>query len=45
LLEKLKKDNDINDSIKTPVNTNLKGLDRVQQVKKMEEFVYMVVGN
>lgn len=45
LLEKLKKDDSKFDLIKTPTNTNLKGLDRVQQVKKMEDFVYMVVGN
>ena len=45
LLEKLNKDNDKIELVKTPTNTNLKGLDRVQQVKKMEEFVYMVIGN
>lgn len=32
-------------NIKLPNNTGLKGLDRPQQVKKMEEFVFMVVGN
>ena len=32
-------------NIKLPVNTSLRGLDREQQVKKMEEFVFMVVGN
>ena len=32
-------------NIKLPTNTGLKGLDREQQVKKMEEFVFMVVGN
>ena len=31
--------------IKLPTNTTLKGLSREQQVKKMEEFVFMVVGN
>ena len=45
LLEKLKKDAPKYEFIKTPVNTNLKGMERIQQVKKMEEFVYMVVGN
>ncbi|MEO5890457.1 MAG: trypsin-like peptidase domain-containing protein [Ferruginibacter sp.] len=45
LLEKLKKSDDKYLSIKTPTNSDLKGLDRVQQVKKMEEFVFMVVGN
>ncbi len=32
-------------NIKLPTNTALRGLDREQQVKKMEEFVFMVVGN
>ena len=45
LLEKLKKGDSKYELIKTPSNTNLKGLDKVQQAKKMEEFVYMVVGN
>lgn len=33
------------DTIKLPVTNTLKGLDRVQQIKKLEEFVYMVKGN
>ena len=32
-------------NIKLPTNTSLRALDREQQVKKMEEFVFMVVGN
>ena len=32
-------------NIKVPANTALRGLDREQQVKKMEEFVFMIVGN
>lgn len=32
-------------NIKLPTNKALRGLDREQQVKKMEEFVFMVVGN
>ncbi len=44
LLDSLKKEGDTT-TIKLPNNTGLKGLDRVQQVKKMEEFVFMVVGN
>lgn len=44
LLDSLKKEGDTA-TIKLPNNTALKGLDRVQQVKKMEEFVFMVVGN
>jgi S1-C subfamily serine protease len=44
LLDSLKKEGDTT-TIKLPNNTALKGLDRVQQVKKMEEFVFMVVGN
>lgn len=45
LIEKLKANDSSYQSLKTPINKNLKGLDRVQQVKKMEEFVFMVVGN
>ena len=44
LLEAAKKSGD-RTNIKLPNNTGLKGLDRVQQIKKMEEFVFMVVGN
>lgn len=33
------------DSIKLPITNTLKGLDRVQQIKKLEDFVYMVKGN
>ncbi len=44
LLEAVKKTGDTA-TIKLPTNTALKGLDREQQVKKMEEFVFMVVGN
>ena len=45
LLEKLKKTDDKYQQVKTPANSSLKGLDRLQQVKKVEEFVFMVVGN
>ncbi|MBK6381528.1 MAG: trypsin-like peptidase domain-containing protein [Chitinophagaceae bacterium] len=44
LLDALKENGDTV-SIKLPNNTGLKGLDREQQVKKMEDFVFMVVGN
>ena len=44
LLEAVKKSGDTV-NIKLPNNTGLKGLDREQQVKKMEDFVFMVVGN
>ncbi len=44
LIDAAKKDTD-SLNIKLPNNTGLKGLDRVQQVKKMEEYVFMVVGN
>jgi len=44
LLDAVKKSGDTV-NIKLPTNTGLKGLDREQQVKKMEEFVFMVVGN
>lgn len=45
ILEKLKKVDDRYASLKTPSGSDLKGLERVQQIKKMEEFVFMVVGN
>ena len=46
LIEQLKKaDSTKYQNIKTSSNTDLRKLDRVQQVKKMEEFVFMVVGN
>ena len=45
LLDNLKKEDNKAAGIKIPANNGLKGLDRVQQVKKMEEFVYMVVGS
>jgi len=44
LLDALKEKGDTL-TIKLPNNTGLKGLDREQQVKKMEDFVFMVVGN
>ncbi len=34
-----------NDSIKLPAVNTLKGLDRVQQIQKLEDFVYMIKGN
>lgn len=43
LLEAVKKA-DENQNIKLPVNSGLKGLSRTQQVNKMEEFVFMVIG-
>ncbi|MEO6638196.1 MAG: trypsin-like peptidase domain-containing protein [Ginsengibacter sp.] len=33
------------DTIKLPLTNTLKGLDRVKQIKKLEDFVYMVKGN
>ena len=44
LLDAFKKSGDTT-NIKLPTNTVLRGLDREQQVKKMEDFVFMVVGN
>ncbi|MBI3883673.1 MAG: trypsin-like peptidase domain-containing protein, partial [Sphingobacteriales bacterium] len=47
LIEELKKSDtsSANQNIKIPNGKTLRGLNRVQQVKKMEEFVFMVVGN
>jgi len=44
MLEQAKKMDD-SQNIKFPNNAGLKGMERTQQVKKMEEFVFMVVGN
>jgi len=44
MLDELKK-NDTSSVIKTPIGNSLKGVERVQQVKKMEDYVFMVVGN
>ncbi|HRI23858.1 MAG TPA: trypsin-like peptidase domain-containing protein [Ferruginibacter sp.] len=44
LLDEVKRSGDTV-SIKLPNNTGLKGLEREHQVKKMEEYVFMVVGN
>ena len=41
----MKKDGDAQTQIKLPSGNGLKGLERTQQVKRMEEFVFMVVGN
>ena len=40
-LKELKND----ESIKLPSVNSLKGLDRVTQIQKLEDFVYMVKGN
>lgn len=45
LIEDLKKSDTTFKAVKTPSGTALKGLDRVQQIKKLEDFVFMVVGN
>lgn len=44
MIDELKK-SDTSTSIKTPSGNGLKGVERTQQVKKMEAFVFMVVGN
>ncbi|MBL0359404.1 MAG: serine protease [Chitinophagaceae bacterium] len=45
MLDELKKADTTAPLIKTPSGNGLKGIERTQQVKKMEEFVFMVVGN
>lgn len=45
MLEELKKADSAAPSIKTPAGNALRGIERTQQVKKIEEFVFMVVGN
>jgi serine protease Do len=44
LLEAIKKTDDAH-AIKLPNNSSLKGMARAKQVEKMEEYVYMVIGN
>lgn len=44
LLDAVKKSGDTS-NIKLPTASSLKGLERQQQVKKIEEYVFMVVGN
>jgi serine protease Do len=45
LIDDFEKSDTTNQVIKLPTGKGLAGLERMQQVKKMEEFVYMVVGN
>ena len=45
LIDELRKADTTYKNLKSPTGTSLKGLDRVQQIKKIEEFVFMVVGN
>lgn len=45
MLEDLKKEDKQYQSIKTPSSNNLRGLGRVQQIKKLEDYIFMVVGN
>lgn len=45
LIEELKKTDTAFNSVKVPNGSGLKGLDKTQQVKRMEDFVFMVVGN
>jgi len=44
LLDELKKQ-DTASRIKIPTGASLKGMERTQQVKKLEDFVFMVLGN
>lgn len=43
LLDNLKKDGDTQTDIKLPTGNGLRGMERTLQVKKMKDFVYMVV--
>lgn len=44
LLEELKK-SDKDRTIKMPAGSSLRGMNRVQQIKKLEDYIFMVVGN
>lgn len=43
-VDDMKKDTTREDVLKLPVSSTLKGLDRVQQIKKIEDYVFMVKG-
>lgn len=45
LIENLKKTDTAYNLLKAPAGNSLRGLDKTQQVKKMEDFVFMIVGN
>jgi S1-C subfamily serine protease len=45
LIDQLKKDDNQYQNIKMPTGNELKKLERTQQVKKMEDVVFMVVGS
>lgn len=41
-MDDIKNDSTIVDNIRLPYRTTLKGMDKVQQVKKIEDYIYMV---
>lgn len=45
MLEELKKSDKQYQSLKAPAGNSLKGLGRTQQIKKIEDYIFMVVGN
>jgi serine protease Do len=45
LLEDLKKSDKQYQQLKTPAGNGLRGLSRVQQIKKLEDYIFMVVGD
>lgn len=45
LIDELKKSDTASSNIKIPSSSALRGLERTQQVKKMEDYVFMVLGN
>lgn len=45
LVDELKKSDTASSHIKVPSSSALKGMERTQQVKKLEDYVFMVLGN
>jgi serine protease Do len=45
MIEELKKTDKEYQNMKMPAGSSLRGLDRVKQIKKLEDYIFMVVGN
>jgi serine protease Do len=45
MIEELKKTDKAYQNMKMPAGNGLKGMDRVKQIKKLEDYIFMVVGN
>ncbi len=45
LVEELKKNDNTFSNLKTPSGNSLRGMNRVKQIEKLEDYIFMVVGN